>query len=173
ESQFVRRTDAATDAPSAPAFEVDPASDMDPRELSGWFRELPPVEQRRLREVWSAARRRFDGAGSAARARRLRAAGQGAAMFVANALLLVLVGLHPWRVLYYAPVGAAAGLLGLALGGERFHFMAAGALAFLLLEGAGLTANPFLLYGMLFAISTMGLVGMDREMRSAAGERDV
>lgn len=94
-------------------------------------------------------------------------------MFSADALLLMLVGLAPWRVAVYAPTGAVAGLFGLCLGGERFHFMAAGALAFGVLEGGALLGNPILLYGMLFAVAAMGLVGMDREMRASAGERDV
>jgi len=178
EAQFVREPrgsqGAGCEARAAAEVEVtvEVEGDLDARELEPWFRALPPVEQARLREVWAASRRRFDATGGAARSRRLRAAWQGAAVFTANALLLTLVGLSPWRAAVYAPAGAAAGLLGLAIGGERFHFMAAGALMFGLLEGAGLAANPFLLYGMLFAVASMGLVGLDREMRASAGERD-
>ncbi len=158
--------------PASPEFAVDDAADLDERELDPWFLALPEVEQARLRAAWSSSRHRFDAAGTAARGRAQRAAWQGASAFAVNALLLTLVGSDAWRVLLHAPVGACAGLLGIALGGERFHFMAAGALAFGLLEGACLLSNPFLLYGMLFAISTMGVVGMDREMRASGGERD-
>ena len=163
---------AGAPAPASPEFEVDSAADLDERELDPWFLALPEVEQARLRAAWSSSRHRFDAAGKAARARAQRAAWQGALAFAVNALLLTLVGSAAWRVLLHAPVGACAGLLGIALGGERFHFMAAGALSFGLLEGACLLSNPFLLYGMLFAIATMGVVGMDREMRASGGERD-
>ena len=52
------------------------------------------------------------------------------------------------------------------------HYMAAGALGFVVVEGANVLANPIMLYGLLFAISSMALVGLDREMRMSGGERD-
>jgi len=58
------------------------------------------------------------------------------------------------------------------MGGLRFHYMAAGALGFVVVEGANVLANPIMLYGLLFAISSMALVGLDREMRVSGGERD-
>ena len=50
--------------------------------------------------------------------------------------------------------------------------MAAGALGFVVVEGANVLGNPIMLYGLLFAISSMALVGLDREMRMSGGERD-
>lgn len=166
--------DAAPDGAEAraSAFDVGSGSEVDPRELEAWFQELPEAEQARLRAVWARQRHRFDFAGKAARTRLLRAAAFGAAMFVCNGLLMVLLTGDLWRCLLYAPVGAAAGLLGQCMGGLRFHYMAAGALGFSVVEGANVLANPIMLYGLLFAISSMALVGMDREMRMSGGERD-
>ena len=155
-----------------PEFELGAESEVDPRELEPWFLQLPDAERARLRAVWSRQRHRFDGAGEAARTRLLRAAAFGAAMFVCNGLLMVLLTGDLWRCLLYAPVGAAAGLLGQCMGGLRFHYMAAGALGFVVVEGANVLANPIMLYGLLFAISSMALVGLDREMRVSGGERD-
>ena len=156
----------------ASAFDVGSGSEVDPRELEAWFQELPEAEQARLRAVWARQRHRFDFAGKAARTRLLRAAAFGAAMFVCNGFLMVLLNGDLWRCLLYAPVGAAAGLLGQCMGGLRFHYMAAGALGFSVVEGANVLANPIMLYGLLFAISSMALVGLDREMRMSGGERD-
>lgn len=168
-SALARDNGAASDG----AFEVDADSEIDARELEPWFQSLPAREQGRLQAAWASERTRFSWAGTAARARLLRAAGQGAFVFVVNALILAVATHDPLRALLYAPVGAIAGVAAQLLGGQRFHFMAFGALGFGVLEGANLLTNPMMFYGMLLAVSTMALLGLDREMRMSAGERDV
>ncbi len=169
------KIDAAPDVappPLPPTFEVGAGSEIDPRELEDWFLQLPEQEQERLRKVWSDERSRHDWAGKAARTRLVRAAAySGGVFFVTGVLMVILTG-DLLRPLFYAPVGAVAGVAATLVGGTRFHFMCAGALGFTLVEGSNLLANPFLLYGLLLAISTMGLVGFDRELRRSAGHRD-
>lgn len=156
-----------------PELQVDEKkSDCDPRELEDWFRELPEPEQQRLRESWSSERHKFDHFGADARKRLLRASCYGAAMFLANSLLMILLLGTFHHIPAFVIAGAIAGPLAHLAGGQRFSYMAAGALGFLAVMGSQLLANPFLMYGMLFAIATMAAVGMDREMRRSAGSRD-
>jgi hypothetical protein len=57
-----------TGSPPAPRFEIDAErSDLDPRELEPWFRELPSGEQQRLHDVWAQARVAAAGTGRASR----------------------------------------------------------------------------------------------------------
>lgn len=172
EGQFVKGELPSEPPPEEPEFEVAPESELDPRELEVWFQELPDEEKDRLRASWEEERHRFDWTGKAARVRLVRAACYGAGMFFANSILMILLTGDPLRFLVYVPAGAIAGALGQLMGGTRFHFMAVGALAFGLVEGANLLSNPFMMYGLLFAIATMAVVGMDREMRASAGQRD-
>ena len=157
----------ADEPPTEPQLELARDCDVDP-----WFVQLPEHEQQRLRAAWSEERHRFDWTGRAARARLVRAAAYGAAMFTANAVLLIMLTGDPWRFLYYAPVGAIAAVAAQACGGTRFHYMVAGALGFTVVDGANLLRNPFMMYGLLLSIATMAVIGMDREMRNSAGQRD-
>ena len=170
--QFVRIEPRQDEQPEPPELDVDARSDLDARELEPWFLELPEHEQQRLRKVWADERSRYDWTGKAARTRLVRAAAYSGAMFFVNAVLMTFLTGDLLRVLFYVPVGAVAGVVATLVGGTRFHFMCAGALAFTLLEGANLLANPFMFYGLLLSISTMGLVGLDRELRMSGGHRD-
>jgi hypothetical protein len=172
QGQFVAGDLPAPPPPPEPEFEVARASDRDPREFEPWFRELPEQEQERLRASWSEERHRYDTSGKEARARIRRAAGYGAGMFFVNSILLIFLTGDPLRFLIYVPVGAVVGAVAQLAGGTRFHFMVMGMLGFGLIEGRNLLSNPFMLYGLLLSIATMGVVGMDREMRMSAGERD-
>lgn len=172
QGQFVAGGVPAAQPPPEPEFEVARESDRDPREFEPWFLELPENEQERLRASWSEERHRYDVTGKEARARVLRSAGYGAAMFFANSILMIFLTGDPLRFLIYVPAGAIAGAVAQLAGGTRFHFMVMGMLAFGLIEGANVLSNPFMLYGLLLSIATMGVVGMDREMRMSAGDRD-
>ena len=157
----------------APRLELDSrASDCDPRELEDWFRDLPEPEQQRLRESWSGARHKHDQWGRDARRRMLRATGYGALCFLLCGILLIVLLGSVWHVPGFVVVGAICGPFAQLCGGQRFTYMATGALGYLVLTGTMLLTNPLLLYGLLFAIATMGAIGMDGEMRRSAGCRD-
>lgn len=156
----------------APVLELDRQTDADPRELEDWFRELPEAEQQRLRATWSSERHKFDLTGRDARRRMLRAAAYSGGAFLLTGLLLVLLLGSYWQIPALACVGAVCGPLAQLAGGQRFTYMLFGALGYVVVMGAFLLRNPFLLYGAVFAISLMGAVGMDREMRLSAGCRD-
>lgn len=152
-----------------PVLELSKKSDVDPRELEGWFQELPETEQTRLRQTWFDARHKFDDSGQIYRTRWKRAIGYGALAFFCMAVLMVgLAGgfmLVPSMTIAGAIAGAAAHLFG----GGRFVYAGCGLIAYLSVAAPFFGSNPFLLYGALLSAFVMGAIGMDGEMRRSAG----
>ena len=161
------------EAPKAPEpeFEIEKQTDMDPRELEPWFQELPEVERQRLRERWTAERHKFDHTGKAWRSRMKRAAAYGTMSFAVTGLLMSFLFMDLMVLLSCLIVGPFAGMVAQLLGGERFTYGLLGLVGFVAAIGNGIML-PFAWYGMIFSIATMAALGMDGEMRRAAGCRD-
>jgi hypothetical protein len=159
--------------PSEPKFEIDDrASDRAARELEPWFLQLPPTEQTRLQEQWSKERHQYDGLGKVYRRRLGRALGYGALLFFAMAVLqspmLGSFALVPVLTL----AGAVAALLGECIGGGRFVYSLAGAIAFMVVMGPMIMVTPFGLMSLMIASYGLGAIGMDGEMRRSGGFGD-
>lgn len=152
-----------------PVLEISKKSDVDPRELEGWFQELPEAEQARLHQMWSGERHRFDDSGRIYRTRLKRASCYGAIAFFGMAVLLAGMVGGFYMVPGLAFAGAVAGAIAHVLGGSRFVYAGCGLIAYLCANGLSLTGNPYLLYGAVLAAALMGVVGMDGEMRRSAG----
>ena len=161
------------EAPKAPEpeFEIEKQTDMDPRELEPWFQELPEVERQRLRERWTAERHKFDHTGKAWRSRMKRAAAYGTMSFAVTGLLMSFLFMDLMVLVSCLIVGPFAGMVAQLLGGERFTYGLLGLVGFVAAIGNGIML-PFAWYGMIFSIATMAALGMDGEMRRAAGCRD-
>ncbi|MFK7740155.1 MAG: hypothetical protein AB8H80_07510 [Planctomycetota bacterium] len=156
----------------APSLEFDRESDLDERELEPWFAELPIEEQERLRAAWHFQRHRFDWRSTAFRRRLQRAGAYGGGCFFLTCVMMMFLDAAPIELLVFTPVGAVVGIIAELLGGERFTYAMMGAVGFVAVRGAALFSNPFAFYGLVFAISMMSAVGLDREMRRTAGCRD-
>ena len=152
-----------------PVLELSPKSDVDPRELEGWFQHLPEAEQSRLRAVWHAGRHKFDDTGQIYRTRLKRAICYGAGVFFCMAVVLALVVGGFYLVPVMACAGAVAGAAAHVLGGGRFVYAGCGLVAYMAVVGTLITRNPFLIYGALLSSFVMGAIGMDGEMRRSAG----
>ncbi|MFT4511918.1 MAG: hypothetical protein ACI91B_000601, partial [Planctomycetota bacterium] len=152
-----------------PVLELSKKCEVDPRQLEGWFQELPEPEQARLRQMWFDVRHKFDDSGQIYRTRLKRAIGYGALAFFCMAVLMVgLAGgfmLVPGMTIAGAIAGAAAHLFG----GGRFVYAGCGLIAYLSVVAPFFGRNPFLLYGALLSAFVMGAIGMDGEMRRSAG----
>jgi hypothetical protein len=162
----------ARDDPPAHVVVDHAASDLDPREMQPWFRELPAGEQERLRSAWHDERHRFDHVAVARRRRLARALGFGALCFfllgVCQSLLMGGLGLVPLLTL----AGAVAAFGAECCGGGRFAYSFAGAIAFVVVMGPFVFLQPLGLCSLLFATYGLGLMGMDSEMRRSGGFRD-
>lgn len=157
----------------APEVVIDTAAcEVDPRELEPWFKQLPASERERLRAQWWLERHRHDGKGLAVRRRLQRALGYGALVFfvlgVLQAMLVGSVALVPMLT----AAGAVAGGLAEILGGGRFVYALAGAMAFVAVMGPMVLVQPLSLTSLLIACYGMGAIGMDGEMRRSGGFRD-
>lgn len=158
-------------APAVTAEEAE-AADIDPREKEPWFLELPKKEQERLRTHWWYERHRHDDAGVKLRRRLGRAVGYGAGLFFVMSLLLVmLLGSFAYIPILTAAGGLGAGVAEL-LGGGRFRYGAAGALAFVLVLGPGVLLQPFSMMALMLLTYGMATLGMDGEMRKTGGFGD-
>jgi hypothetical protein len=162
-------TPAAGPIPPSAGATDGVAADRDARELEPWFRELPAREQHRLRAVWWEERHRHDHAWIGHRRRLQRAASYGAMVLGGLGLLqsLLVGGFH--TVLPLAIAGAFAALVAEAVGGGRFAYAGLGPIAWFVVMGPTLMANPFAMYGVLMAAYGFGAIGMDGEMRRSAG----
>lgn len=163
---------AATSTVMAPAAAGPaPEPDADPREHEPWFLDLPEPEQRRLRGLWLAKRRRFGDEGAKRRRRLQRVVGYGAGLFGFLALLQApLMGLG--LVLPLAGAGALAAGVADLCGGGRFVFSFCGAIAFVAVQGPMVFVQPFGIMSLLIACYGLGTIGMDGEMRRSGGFGD-
>ena len=151
-----------------PVLELSHKSDLDPRELEGWFQQLPEAEQSRLRAVWHAGRHKFDHTGKAWRSRMKRAAAYGTLSFAITGLLMSFLLMDLMVLVRCLIVGPVAGMAAQLLGGERFVYDMLGLFGFVVAVGSGIML-PFSWYGMIFCVATMAALGMDGEMRRSAG----
>ena len=160
--------DARDDPPVAVCVDAA-ASDLDPRELEPWFRELPADEQQRLHDCWHEERHRFDDRAKISRRRLGRVAVYGGLLFGFMGLLLApLLGTFAKAVpLLVAGAIAASGAH--AFGGGRFVFAGAGSIAFVCVMGLTVFIQPLSFAALMLASFGMGLVGMDGEMRNSGG----
>lgn len=166
--------DAVEPPKETPVVDIDTAAaaDIDPRETEPWFAELPKKEQERLRTHWWHERHRHDDAGVRARRRIGRAAGHGAALFFAMAVLQSpLVGSFE-KVLPLTFAGCLAAALAELAGGGRVRYAVAGTVAFLGVMGATVLAQPFALMSLMLCAYGMATLGMDGEMRKSGGFGD-
>ena len=157
----------------APEVVIDTAAcEVDPRELEPWFKQLPASERERLRAQWWLERHRHDGKGLAVRRRLQRALGYGALVFLVLGLLQALLVGSVALVPMLTAAGAVAGGLAEILGGGRFVYAFAGAMAFVAVMGPMVLVQPLSLTSLLIACYGMGAIGMDGEMRRSGGFRD-
>lgn len=158
------------DVPLPVAFaDPDAGADVDPREREPWFVDLPVPEQERLRAFWWHERHRHDDVGIQLRRRLGRAVAHGALVFFVLGLLQVM--LHGGFAVLPTLTAAGALVAGAAelCGGGRFLYAFAGAAAFVVVLGPLVLLQPLGMISLLLSTYTMGLLGMDGEMRRSGG----
>lgn len=148
----------------------------DRREDESWFRDLPDTEQRRLRAVWAADRRRADNAARWNPRKMNRAMLGGAISGALIGLLLCLLGGSVAQAGAMAMLGGGGAALAQLFGGGRHLFAFVGILVFFAVYGAAALTNPYLLMGWMLTTYGFGVLGMEAEMRQSGGfdaEREI
>lgn len=157
--------DGSADASHAIAF----ADGHDAREDQAWFQQLPEAERERLREEWRWQRERFDELPKRKWRDVRLAALQGAVVFFFVAVLTTVASGYDGATVWLVLAGAAAAALARAANGGRFAFAIAGALAYALTLRGALLQSTLLWYVWSASAFSLGLLGLDREMRQTGG----